>query len=92
MTYAKINSASPYTPAPNMLMMTTIIRHIVIHTALFTGYYSFPESSFKMRYGMNMRCTNGEYAPERNPIIRNQLAPPAKAIVARTFDAPDSNN
>ena len=35
-TYAKMNSHSPYTPAPNRLIVTTTTRHIVIHTALFT--------------------------------------------------------
>ena len=36
MTYAKMNSHSPYTPAPNMLIVITTTRHIVIHTALLT--------------------------------------------------------
>lgn len=36
-TYAKMNSHSPYTPAPNRLMIRTTTKHIVTQTALFTS-------------------------------------------------------
>ena len=34
-----MNSHSPYMPAPNMLMVTTTARHMVIHAALLTDVF-----------------------------------------------------